>query len=91
MSEEEFEEVLKNALKIMQEQELEEVKGDVEQQPPFEPSDKFKRKMNRLFREKIGGEYAMYPEVDNEWERLHSGFLRGWNIMVNYIYRVFEK
>lgn len=91
MSEEEFEEVLKNALKIMQEQELEEVKGDVEQQSPFEPSDRFKRKMNRLFREKIGGDYAVYPEVDNEWERLRSYFFRGWQIMVNYIYRAFEK
>lgn len=91
MSEEEFEEVLKNALKIMQEQELEEVKGDVEQQSPFEPSDRFKRKMNHLFREKIGGDYAVYPEVDNEWERLRSYFFRGWQIMVNYIYRAFEK
>lgn len=91
MSEEEFEEVLKNALKIMQEQELEEVKGDVEQQSPFELSDRFKRKMNRLFREKIGGDYAVYPEVDNEWERLRSYFFRGWQIMVNYMYRAFEK
>ena len=35
-------------------------------------SKKFKRKMNRLFREKLGIDRIPHPEVDNFYERLRS-------------------
>ena len=38
----------------------------------FELSKRFKRKMNRFFREEVGTENIPHPEVDNLWERLRS-------------------
>lgn len=38
----------------------------------------FKRKMNRVFREKVGTENIPHPEVDNGWERLRSRIMRKW-------------
>ena len=35
-------------------------------------SKRFKRKMNRVFREKVGTKNIPHPEVDTVWERLHS-------------------
>lgn len=35
-------------------------------------SDKFKIKMNRLYRELLGGKKALHPEVDRCYERIRS-------------------
>ncbi len=35
-------------------------------------SDRFKRKMNRVFRERVGTEKIPHPEVDNTYERIRS-------------------
>ena len=38
--------------------------------PP--PSKRHKRRMNRLFRERVGGAFLPFPEVDNFYERARS-------------------
>ena len=38
--------------------------------PP--PSKRHKIRMNRLFRERVGGSFLPFPEVDNLYERLRS-------------------
>ena len=50
----------------------------------IEWSVKFKRKMNRLFRERVGSKRAMHPEVDNAYERIRS------KIIYNF-YRITDK
>lgn len=39
-------------------------------------SNKHKRKMNRIFREKIGSENIPFPEVDSLFKRFKSGMIR---------------
>lgn len=38
----------------------------------YTPSKRHKRRMNRLFRERVGGSYLPYPEVDNLYEMVRS-------------------
>ena len=42
-------------------------------------SKRYKRKMNRIGREKIGMKNALHPEVDNLFERARSKFIRWWH------------
>ena len=47
----------------------------------FEPipySRRFKRRMNRLFREEVGSRRIPHPEVDNLWERMRSRMVLFW-------------
>ena len=46
-----------------------------------EPSKRFKVKMNRLFREQVGGNYIPHPEVDNWFERTRSRAVVRWNAL----------
>jgi len=46
-----------------------------------EPSKRFKVKMNRLFREQVGGNYIPHPEVDNWFERARSRVIKHINIL----------
>ena len=39
-------------------------------------SDRFKRRMNRVFREQAGIKNIPHPEVDNLYERVRSGIIR---------------
>ena len=39
-------------------------------------SDKFKIRMNRVFREQAGIKKIPHPEVDNLYERVRSGIIR---------------
>ncbi len=48
---------------------IEEETKDVEIPPP---SKRHKRRMNRLFRERVGGAFLPFPEVDNFYERARS-------------------
>lgn len=41
-------------------------------------SDRFKRRMNRMFREQVGSQRIPHPEVDNGWERLRSRVVCMW-------------
>ena len=45
---------------------------DVENMEPLPYSRRFKIKMNRLFRERVGGTFLPFPEEDNAYERLRS-------------------
>ena len=50
-------------------QEIEEEMKDIETPPP---SKRHKIRMNRLFRERFGGTFLPFPEVDNFYERVRS-------------------
>ncbi|MBE6811075.1 MAG: hypothetical protein E7521_08495 [Ruminococcaceae bacterium] len=39
-------------------------------------SDRFKKKMNRLFREQVGSNQIPHPEVDNNYEKIRSKIIR---------------
>ncbi|MBQ4332704.1 MAG: hypothetical protein IJC33_02875 [Clostridia bacterium] len=45
------------------------MKKNNEELNTFVLSNRFKRKMNRLFREEVGIETIPHPEVDTIWER----------------------
>ncbi len=49
---------------------------DIDKYEEIVYSKKHKRKMNRINRETIGRTKAIYPEVDNAFERLRSEILR---------------
>ena len=38
----------------------------------IQPSKRHKIQMNRIFRERVGGSFLTFPEVDNVYERLRS-------------------
>lgn len=72
MTEEEFiKELFREACRQDLEQFEEETK-DIEVTCPV----KFKKKMNRLFREELGTNKIPHPEVDNTYERVRSWFVR---------------
>ena len=48
---------------------IEEEMKDIETPPP---SKRHKIRMNRLFRERVGGTFLPFPEVDNFYERVRS-------------------
>lgn len=45
----------------------------------YKYSKRYKRKMSRLGREKVGFEKPFYPEVDNAFERARSKLICWWN------------
>ncbi|MBQ7333612.1 MAG: hypothetical protein IJW38_04600 [Clostridia bacterium] len=49
--------------------EIPEKTGDIEIPPP---SKRHKKRMNRLFRERVGGNFLPFPDVDNFYERTRS-------------------
>ena len=46
-----------------------EAQSDSKVQPP---SKRHKTRMNRLFREKVGGDFLPFPEADNFYEKIRS-------------------
>ena len=48
-------------------------------------SDTFKKKMNRLFRERIGSVTIPHPEVDNLYEKMRSGIVRRYLLIKHRI------
>ena len=48
---------------------IEEEINDVELPPP---SKRYKIRMNRIFRERVGGNFLPYPEADNFYEKVRS-------------------
>lgn len=38
----------------------------------YTPSRRHKIRMNRIFRERVGGKFLPFPEVDNAFERMRS-------------------
>lgn len=71
MTEEQFDEVMRVACGAYIKDEAERFMA-IDTTDVHEPSKRFKVKMNRLFREQVGGTYIPHPEVDNCFERLRS-------------------
>ena len=46
-------------------------------------SDRFKIRMNRVFRERAGIKNIPHPEVDNLYERVRSGIIRTYLLMAH--------
>lgn len=66
-----FDMLIKAACEHCFEEEFEEFANlDTSDVPP--PSHRHKIRMNRLFRERVGGKFLPYPDVDNAFERLRS-------------------
>ena len=53
--------------------EIAEETGDIEIPPP---SKRHKIRINRLFRERVGGDFLPFPEVDNFYERARSKLIK---------------
>ena len=68
MSEKEFDELIKVASSDIFDEGLD-IDDNTE---PVEVSHRHKIIMNRLFRERVGGKFLPYPEVDNLFEKARS-------------------
>ena len=68
MSEKEFDELIKVASSDIFDEGLD-IDDNTE---PVEVSHRHKIRMNRLFRERVGGKFLPYPEVDNLFEKARS-------------------
>ncbi len=75
MTEEEFDTAIAEACRIHAEYEIKQIEESMEEYD-YEPSDRFKRKMNRLFREQVGSKNIPHPEVDTAAERFRSSLVR---------------
>lgn len=58
-----FKQALNDAM-FNKEQDIEDVE--------YTPSQRHKIRMNRIFRERVGGKFLPYPEADNIFERMRS-------------------
>lgn len=77
MSEKEFEKLIELALSDTADEEF-----DIDENTePIEVSHRHKIRMNRLFRERVGGKLLPYPEVDNVFERTRSWFVVKLNLV----------
>ena len=68
MSEKEFDKLIELALSDTADEEF-----DIDENTePIEVSHRHKIRMNRLFRERVGGKFLPFPEVDNIFEKARS-------------------
>lgn len=51
-------------------------------------SDRFKKKMNRLFREQVGSNQIPHPEVDNNYEKIRSKIIRIYLLAIHRIKKI---
>ena len=77
MSEKEFDELIKVASSDIFDEAFD-LDGNTES---VEVSHRHKIRMNRLFRERVGGKFLPYPEVDNVFERTRSWFVVKLNLV----------
>ncbi len=54
-------------------------------------SDHYKKRINRLFREKVGTKRAMYPEVDTRYERVRSRVVRAILVTKDKLKKAFKR
>ena len=54
-------------------------------------SDRFKIRMNRIFREQAGIKNIPHPEVDNLYERVRSGIIRTYLFMAHRLKKKIQK
>lgn len=77
MREKEFDDLIKVASSVIFDEGLD-IDDNTE---PVEVSHRHKIRMNRLFRERVGGSFLPYPEVDNVFERTRSWFVVKLNLV----------
>lgn len=77
MSEKEFDELIRVASSDIFDEDFD-LDGNTES---VEVSHRHKIIMNRLFRERVGGKFLPYPEVDNVFERTRSWFVVKLNLV----------
>lgn len=53
-------------------------------------SDRFKIRMNRIFREQAGIKKIPHPEVDNLYERVRSSIIRAFLLVIHHIKKKFN-
>lgn len=83
MTDEQLDKVLSVAMRRYVENTVENVETLRTSTDDIEFSDRFKKRINRLFREKVGSKRAMYPEVDNAYEKIRSKVIRTKLVTVN--------
>ena len=66
----------KNVFRNVVENETQMVDGRTKNMEVLLPSRRYKLKMNRLFRERVGGLFLPYPEVDNIYEKVRSKIVK---------------
>lgn len=76
--EEAFDEMLKQALEEVAKKEAEEFEN-IDTSEEITYSRRHKIRMNRLFRERVGGTFLPFPEADNAFERLRSKIVVKFN------------
>ena len=77
MREKEFDKLIELALSDTADEEF-----DIdENNEPIEVSHRHKIRMNRLFRERVGGSFLPYPEIDNIFEKTRSWFVVKLNLV----------
>jgi len=91
MTEEQVDKVLSVAMRQYVENTVENVEASVESEPGIEFSDNFKKRINRLFREEVGSKRAMYPEVDNVYERMRSRVIRAKLVTENKLQKSLKR
>ena len=91
MTEEQVDKVLSVAMRQYVENTVENVEASVESEPGIEFSDKFKKRINRLFREEVGSKRAMHPEVDNVYERMRSRVIRAKLVTENKLQKSLKR
>ncbi len=77
MSEKECDELIKVASSDIFDEDFD-LDGNTES---VEVSHRHKIRMNRIFRERVGGKFLPYPEVDNVFERTRSWFVVKLNLV----------
>lgn len=91
MTEQKFDDVLKVALRKYVENTVENEDKLMANAQDFEFSDRFKRRMNRLFRERAGFKKAVHPEVDNGFERTRSRIVRAELVAIDKLKRTVKR
>lgn len=80
MTENEFEKALTEACKMYAEEEVRRI-DEAMKDYNYEPSNRFKIKMNRLFREQVGSKNIPHPEVDTPFEKFRSNCIRRYLVL----------
>lgn len=91
MTEEQLDKVLSVAMRQYVENTVENVEASEKSNSEIEFSDRFKKRINRLFREQVGSKRAMYPEVDNVYEKMRSRVIRAKLVTVNKLQKSLKR
>ncbi len=65
-------ELFKRALSEAENSKIRKIEEEIKDMEIPPPSKRYKIRMNRLFRERVGGSFLPFPEEDNLYERVRS-------------------